>query len=314
MSVVGRLAPSPTGALHLGNARSFLLAWLSVRSRGGRLILRMEDLDHPKVKPGAAEEALDDLRWLGLDWDEGPDLGGPNAPYVQSQRTAFYRDALERLMGLGLVYPCACTRRDVERANAAPHADERDGAYPGFCLHRFGTFDEARVARGDGQQPAWRFRAPADAVRFDDAVHGPQRVDIARTVGDFVLARHPDGAGYQLAVVVDDYLMGVNEVLRGDDLLETTAQQIAVAEALGYPRPRYAHVPLVVGADGRRLAKRHGDTRLRAFREAGVAPERIVGWLAQSCGWAEHGEQCRPTDLLERFDLSTLSRQPVVYR
>ena len=184
----GRLAPSPTGALHLGNARTFLLTWLSIRSRGGTLVLRMEDLDGPKVKRGAAEEALEDLRWLGLDWDEGPGRGGPHTPYVQSLRTSHYRAALARLRSQQLAYPCVCSRRDVEAAQSAPHAGEDGLFYPGTCRGRFPSFDAARAALPPDRCPAWRFACPSGEIQFDDLFHGPQRQTPAREVGDFVLA------------------------------------------------------------------------------------------------------------------------------
>ena len=308
----GRLAPSPTGALHLGNARSFLLAWLSIRSRGGSLVLRMEDLDHPKVKPGAASQAMEDLRWLGLDWDEGPDLGGPCGPYVQTERRALYREALDHLLAQGLAYPCVCSRSDVEAAQSAPHAGEDGLAYPGVCRGRFAGWDDAAAVLPPGRLPVWRFRAERVETRFDDLVCGPQAETVAETVGDFALARDRDGAGYMLAVVVDDAAMGVTEVLRGDDLLRTTHRQLLVQRALGLPAPRYAHVPLVVAEDGRRLAKRHGDTRLSAIREAGVPASRVCGILAWWCGWADFDAHVHPGELLAKFDLTTLRRGPAV--
>ena len=317
----GRLAPSPTGALHLGNARSFLIAWLSVRSRGGTLVLRMEDLDHPKNKPGAAQAALDDLHWLGLDCDEGPDVGGPCAPYVQSQRVELYAEALRRLQQGGHVYPCVCTRRDVEQGQSAPHLDESSPRYDGTCDGRFADYEQALRVRlaAEGidtvvsptQWPAWRFRARG-ATQFDDTICGMQHGDPGATEGDFVLARHPRGAGYMLAVVVDDAAMGINEVVRGDDLLPATHRQLLIYRALGHRPPRFCHVPLVVGEEGRRLAKRHGDTRLATLRERGFCPEEVVGLLAWWSGWAAWGERLKPCDLLERFDLAKLPHAPAV--
>ena len=307
----GRLAPSPTGALHLGNARSFMIAWLSVRSRGGSLILRMEDLDHPKNKPGAAEEALEDLRWLGFDWDEGPDVGGPHEPYTQTRRAEHYARALEVLRGQGLAYPCVCSRRDVEAGQSAPHTE--DGLYyPGICRDRFADYGAARRALPPGRLPAWRFRVPEGVVRFEDGVHGACEQDVAAFSGDFVLARDERGAGYMLAVVVDDAAMGITEVVRGDDLLPATPRQLLLYRALGLEPPAFVHVPLVVSEDGRRLAKRHGDTRIRALREAGVAPETVVGLLAWWSGWAAWGERVSLRDLLPRFDLGVLPREPAV--
>ena len=307
----GRLAPSPTGALHLGNVRTFMVAWLSARGAGGRVVLRIEDLDHPKNKPWAAGQAVEDLRWLGFDWDEGPDVGGPHAPYRQTERKERYAAALETLKAKGLAYPCVCTRRDVENGQSAPHAGEMM-RYEGRCRGRFPDFASARAA-AQGRTPAWRFLAEGQPpVSFVDGYAGQQVHDVAATCGDFVLARDEFGAGYMLAVVVDDAAMGVTEVVRGDDLLEATAPQLLVARALGLPAPRYVHVPLVVGPDGRRLAKRHGDTRVAAFREAGVPARRIIGLLAWTCGWAERGEELSLADLLPRFNLESIPRPPCV--
>ncbi len=308
----GRLAPSPTGALHLGNARSFLIAWLSIRSRGGTVVMRMEDLDHPKVKPGTAEQVLDDLSWLGLDWDEGPDCGGPQAPYVQSERISLYREALYQLADGGVVYPCTCSRSDVQSAQSAPHAGEDGLRYPGTCRGRYGSFGEANAELPGDRIPAWRYRVADEHVRFVDGFHGPQDQHVHTAVGDFVIARHEDGAGYMLAVVVDDAAMGITEVLRGDDLLATTHRQILLYQALGLARPQFIHVPLVVSPDGRRLAKRHGDTRINGLRRQGVSPETIVGLLGYWSGWAEWGETLTVQELLPRFEMSTIPKEPAV--
>ena len=330
---VGRLAPSPTGALHLGNVRTFMIAWLRARSQGGKVIFRMEDLDHPKDKPGAAAQAVEDLRWLGFDWDE---------EYVQSERKVIYREVLETLKEgretedgrrESWVYPCVCSRRDVEAAQSAPHAGEQL-FYPGTCRDRFATWREAvdfkmatlgehsntqTLKHSNNPSPCWRFRVPdSTVVSFDDAFAGHYEQDVSRTLGDFPLARDEFGAGYTLACTVDDLLMGVTEVVRGDDLLAATPAQILLARALAGDRtldlrretPRYCHVPLVVGKDGKRLAKRHGDTRIATFREAGKSPEEIIGFLAASCGWAEKGECVSLCDLLTRFDLGTIPHEP----
>ena len=310
--VRGRLAPSPTGALHLGNARSFMIAWLSVRNQGGSLVLRMEDLDHPKNKSWAADAALEDLRWLGFDWDEGPDVGGPHAPYTQTQRTADYARALETLRTQGVAYPCVCSRRDVEAGQSAPHTE--DGLYyPGICRDRFADYEAACCALPMGRLPAWRFRVTeGETVRFTDGFHGTYEQDVSAFSGDFVLARDAEGAGYMLAVVVDDAAMGITEVVRGDDLLPATPRQLLLYRVLGLTPPAFLHVPLVVSEDGRRLAKRHGDTRVSALREAGVAPEKIIGLLAWWSGWAAWGECLSLRDLLPRFDLGVLPREPAV--
>ena len=309
---VGRLAPSPTGALHLGNVRTFMIAWLRARSRGGKVILRVEDLDHPKDRPGAAAEAVEDLRWLGFDWDE---------EYVQSERKDLYREALGILRREGLAYPCVCSRKDVESAQSAPHAGEQL-FYPGVCRGRVASWSDAAAALPAGRLPCWRFRvAEGTRVAFDDAFAGRYEQDVAKTLGDFPLARDEGGAGYTLAVVVDDLLTGVTEVVRGDDLIAATPAQILVARALAprllgdspRPLPAYCHVPLVVGPDGRRLAKRHGDTRVGAYRARGGSAAEVLGLLAASCGWCARGEKVSLAELLPRFDLKTVPRGPYVF-
>lgn len=311
-----RLAPSPTGALHLGNARTFLINWLRARSQRGRLILRMEDLDHPKVKPWAVQQTYEDLAWLGLDWDEGPVPAPGHAPlpaeeatqYVQSARQDHYRKAFETLRTKGLAYPCTCSRKDIEAAQSAPHAGE-DLVYPGTCRDRY--HDEAQAEAESGRAPAWRFCMPRKISMFLDGFHGMQKAPLWE-MGDVVVAKSGGEAAYQLAVVVDDAAMGITEVVRADDLLMSTHKQLALYMALGLNPPAFLHVPLVTGPDGRRLAKRHGDTRISHIRDAGTPPERVVGCLAHSCGWAEWGEEITTRDLLERFDLSTIDKNPVI--
>ena len=306
---VGRLAPSPTGAQHLGNARTYLLAWLAARSVGGRVVLRIEDIDSPRVKPWAVDQAVEDLRWLGLDWDEGPDVGGPNVPYVQTERAADYAAALDQLIRHGHCYPCVCTRTDIAQAASAPHAGQEGPRYPGSC---------SAWQLGEPLPPpgsfCWRFRTDDIPVTIDDQVAGLITLVPSVDLGDFPLTRKTGEAAYQLAVVVDDAAMEVNQVVRGDDLLPSAFRQAALFAALQLPLPlpRYAHVPLVVGGDGRRLAKRHGDTRLSAFRAAGVPPQRIIGWAAWSAGLIDRWEEIQPADLVADFQWSQLNRRPVV--
>jgi glutamyl-tRNA synthetase len=307
MTYRGRFAPSPTGPLHLGNARTALLAWLAARSAGGTLVMRIEDLDRPRVRPGMEARLCEELRWLGLGWDEGPDLGGPFGPYRQSELGERYRGAVERLRAAGRVYPCFCSRAEIAAAAAAPHGPADDGPrYPGTCR----DLSAAEVARRSRERrPAWRFRVDHGPVAFDDLVHGARRVDVAAETGDFTVMRADGIAAYQLAVVLDDAVMEITDVVRGDDLLPSTARQLLLYRALGLTAPRFAHVPLVVGADGERLAKRHGARSLTELRAAGVAPEAVVGLLAASCGLAEAGARCRPEELVERFSWARLSRQ-----
>ncbi len=306
--LVGRLAPSPTGAQHIGNARTYLLAWLSIRSRGGRLIMRIEDIDSPRVKPGATQQAIDDLHWLGLDWDEGPDVGGPQAPYVQTERVERYRAAIEMMQAAEQVYPCTCTRGDIESAASAPHLGQEGPVYPRTCFTR-------RVvdAVGLNQPYGWRFRTHDEPRQLVDRCCGAQSARLASHWGDFIVSKMDGGPAYQLAVVVDDHEMGVTEVLRGDDLLPSAFRQSALYEFFAWQPPQFAHVPLVVGPDGRRLAKRHGDTRLSVLRDAGVSSARLVGLLAHSCGLIDRPEPVVPRELLTAFDLSKMPRQPWVF-
>lgn len=305
---VGRLAPSPTGAQHVGNARTYLLAWLSLRSRGGRVLLRIEDIDSPRIKPWATQQAIDDLAWLGLDWDEGPDLGGPHGPYIQTERLASYTEALQRLQAMEAVYPCRCTRADVAAAASAPHVGQEGPVYPGTCAGR--TANDARDLAG--QPYCWRFRTAGTVDEFADGFMGDRVCDVGQDLGDFVVWKTDGGPAYQLAVVVDDQAMGVTEVCRGDDLLPSAHRQRLLYRAFGWTPPEFVHVPLVVGPDGRRLAKRHGDTRIALLRERGVPAERLIGFLAWSCRLRATREPVTARSLLPDFDNRTVPAEPFV--
>lgn len=290
----GRYAPSPTGPLHLGNARTALLAWLDARSQGGAFLMRVEDLDGPRVKPGLEERILGELRWLGLDWDE--------AVVRQSERRVLHDEALARLRREGLAYPCFCSRAEIAAASRAPHPGEEGPRYPGTCAELSAAERSERERR---KAPAWRLRVPPGPIAFTDRIHGPRAFDVAAEVGDFVIARADGIPAYQLAVTVDDASMGVTDVVRGDDLLASTARQLLLYRFLGYVPPRFAHVPLVVGLDGERLAKRHGARSLGERREAGESPEAVVGLLAGLSGLSSEPRAARalvPGFVLERID------------
>lgn len=300
----GRLAPSPTGVLHLGNARSFLLAWLDVRAQQGQLLLRIEDLDGPRIQSGAAESILEDLAWLGLDWDEGP--------VTQRDRLKEYRAVLGAWHRAGLVYPCVCTRRDVEAAASAPHAGNEGPIYPGTCRGRFTDAESAHAATG--KPVAWRFAvAEASTVQFEDAIAGTQQFRVDEALGDFVVWKKDDEPAYQLAVVVDDASSSINQVLRGDDLLPSAARQALLYAALGAPSPLWLHVPLVIGSDGRRLAKRHGDTSLRSLRESGINASQVLAWCARVSGITLQNTPMRAHDLLAGYRRACIPKQPVIW-
>lgn len=311
-----RYAPSPTGDLHLGNLRTALLTWLAARRVNGTFILRIEDLDRPRVRPGATQRIIADLRWLGIDWDEGPDNGGPVGPYVQLRRLALYDAALARLHQAGLLYPCYCSRADtrarpshcpydgggrsLDRLASAPAPGEDSPMYPGTC--RDLAASERATFEAAGRRPSWRFRVPAGTVRFVDGAAGEQFEDVARAVGDFIVRRADGVVAYQLAVVVDDALMGITEVTRGADLLSSTARQIALFQALGWPVPRYTHVPLLTDSSGAKLAKRDQAAGIAPLRAAGAAPEAIVGQLAASAGIWPSGTPISARDLVTAAD------------
>lgn len=302
--VRGRYAPSPSGDLHLGNLRTALLAWLFARCREGQFVLRIEDLDRPRMRPGATEHMLDDLRWLGLDWDEGPDCGGPYTPYTQSERIELYQQYLRKLQEAGLVYPCYCSRAEIAQAShiaSAPQQPSEEGPrYPGTCRHL--TEAQRRRHEANQRRPALRFRvADERVVSFTDMLAGPISQHVQHTVGDFIVRRSDSIIAYQFAVVLDDALMRINQVVRGADLLSSTPRQILLYEALGFPIPAFAHVPLVLDEHGQRLAKRNQSAGLAPLRAAGMTPEQIIGQLATSCGLLDTDRTLSPKALTQQY-------------
>jgi glutamyl-tRNA synthetase len=305
----GRYAPSPTGELHLGNASSALLAWLSVRARGGTFVMRVEDLDRNRVRPGLAEQILEDLQWLGLDWDEGPDQGGPHSPYEQWARLDRYAAAFARLRKAGRTYPCFCSRKDVAAAASAPQAPGDEVRYPGTCRDLDVEEGERRIA--EGARHAWRFRVdPGPPPAFTDLIHGPYGHDGAPPPGDFVVFRADGVPAYQLAVVVDDAAMEITEVVRGDDLLPSTVKQLLLFEALGLEPPAFAHVPLLLGPDGVRLSKRHRGVTMRELRAHGVTAQEIVGRLAHVLGLSRRPEALEARQLIASFSIERIHPAP----
>ena len=303
---VGRLLPSPTGKLHLGHARTFLIAYWHARSRNGKIVLRIEDLDAPRVVPGAADQIVRDLVWLGLDWD-GPVV-------LQSEHIAASNAACDDLIARGLAYACVCSRGDLRTAQSAPQQGVAEARYPGTCRGKYSSVAEAEHVTG---KPAGvRFRVPEGRVELVDGFAGPFSVDVAAEVGDFLIARKGGLPAYQLAVVVDDAAQGVTEVVRGDDLLPSTARQYLLRRALGLPEPAYWHVPLVVDGSGRRLAKRADDLSLAELRERGVDPRAVVSWVARSAGIPdakrETARELATSFSIERVPNAVVSAQGVV--
>ncbi len=298
-----RLAPSPTGALHLGNARTFLVTWALARAAGWRIVLRVEDLDTPRVKPGAIDATIDLLAWLGMDWDDGP--------FVQSADTPRHRAAMDALARDGRVYPCDLTRAQIEAAASAPQEGAHDVPFP----RALRAASIPRVFTDDA--PSWRFVVEPGTTAFTDLFAGPRAYDVSSIVGDFVVwtrrdPERPGQAAYQLAVVADDHAQGVTHVVRGDDLLDSAARQLLLTRALGLaPEPAYLHLPLVRGPDGRRLAKRHGDTRLDHYRALGVPRERVVGLVAFWCGIIPARATLSPAEFRGALRIDTIPREPI---
>jgi len=273
ISYRGRLAPSPTGFLHLGHARTFWIAQERARARNGVLILRNEDLDYARCKPEFVSAMLEDLLWFGFEWREGPDCGGSVGPYSQSQRMDLYRSAFEKLLSGGFVYPCTCSRQDVLRALQAPHVGEEEPIYPGTCRPKA---SEPEKTRKSSQKAHYRFRVPdGEVISFHDGKLGPQQFIAGKDFGDFIVWRQDGIPSYQLSVVVDDAGMKITEVVRGEDLLMSTARQILLYRALGFEPPKFFHCPLMKDEKGERLAKRHDALALRTLRAQGMNPQDL---------------------------------------
>ena len=309
METVGRFAPSPSGRLHLGNLLCALLVWLSARQKDGRVLLRVEDLDTARCPRRYSEQMERDLQWLGLDWDIGPGRDNGTGPYYQSQRTEIYQAALETLREKGLVYPCFCTRAE-RLAASAPHRSDGISVYDGRC----GRFTpEQRAELAQTRRPAWRVRVPDQTRTFCDLIHGEYSQDLKRDCGDFILRRSDGVYAYQLAVVVDDGWMGVTQVVRGSDLLDSAPRQLWLQERLALPHPEYGHVPLLLAPDGRRLAKRDRDQELGALQVRYTAPE-LVGWLALAAGLLPEYAPVTPEELLPLFAWDKLPREDLIFR
>lgn len=306
MPVIGRFAPSPSGRMHLGNVFCALLAWLSARAQGGRMVLRIEDLDRARCRPEYAAQLEDDLRWLGLDWDAGGAQGG--AFYFQSCRTDAYQTAFAALDAQGLVYPCFCSRAALHAASA-PHLSDGRAVYSGAC--RALTPAEA-AQKSRGRAPAWRIRVPDRFIAFTDGLQGDYTENLARAAGDFILRRADGVYAYQLAVVVDDGAQGVTEVVRGCDLLDSTPRQLYLYALLGLTPPSFLHIPLLLAPDGRRLSKRDRDLDMGALRARYAAPEPLIGRLAYLAGLLPAPVPASAAALVPRFDRARLPRESIV--
>lgn len=268
----GRIAPSPTGYLHIGHAMTFWRAQERAQQGGGKLILRIEDLDHDRCRPRFRDAIAEDLRWFGLQWDEGPDMGGSFAPYVQGERRKIYLAVWKKLRDAALIYPCTCSRHDVLQCASAPHHENEEPVYPGTCRPKSGTISDIDLPGGHN----WRFRvADGEALRFVDNRLGMRHAMAGADFGDFVIWRKDDVPAYQLAVVADDHAMEITEVVRGADLLLSTFRQLVIYRALGLRAPEFYHVDLITDLSGRRLAKRHDSLSLRALRDSGVDPKEL---------------------------------------
>lgn len=301
-----RLAPSPTGALHLGNARTFLINWALARREGWKVVLRIEDFDTPRVKAETVRGVPETLSWLGMDWDEGP--------VIQSAEIGAHEGAMERLRAAGVVYPCELSRTQIEAAASASAPQEGDHETRFGPELRPAGFEVGRAWAGWSRERNWRFATEPGRVEFVDAFAGARAPEPARTIGDFLVWTKRGVPAYQLAVVVDDHRQGVTDVVRGDDLVDSAARQLLLYRALGWEdEPRYWHLPLVVGEDGRRLAKRHGDTRLDAYRARGVPAEAVIGLCAHWCGVIPQRGVLSAREFLDGLRVDRIAKEPITF-
>ena len=303
-----RFCPSPTGTPHVGLIRTALFNWAHARHVGGTFVFRIEDTDPERDSEESYRQLLDAMGWLGLDWDEGPDVGGPAGPYTQSARMELYADALNRLDRAGHIYPCYCTRKELRTLAGAPHVGDAGAAYPGTCRNL--PPERRAELEAAGRRPCIRLRCPSQNYAFEDAVFGPFSMTLEACGGDFALRRSDGVIAYQLAVVVDDGLMGITQVVRGEDLLVSTPRQLALFDLLGYPRPAYMHLPLLCDPEGERLAKRHASLTLASLRDAGVSPAAVAGYLGWKAGLIGALAPAHPRNLLPAFDPGRLRFLP----
>ena len=311
MNPRGRFAPTPSGNMHIGNLATALLAWLQIRQLGGEFVLRMEDIDRPRCKPEYYEAILEDLRWPGIDWDEGPDVGGSMGPYIQSERHAYYEQALRLLQQSRHVYPCYCSRAQLAAHASAPHGLASEGPiYPGTCR---GLSESEQLEKAKHKTPAMRFQIGEAAIAYEDGLLGKQQFRSGYG-GDFIIKRADGIFAYQLAVVVDDAMMNITHVVRGIDLLDSTPRQIQLYKALSYSVPEFTHVPLMHMQTNEKISKRHsrGAVSTYELRKANVPPERLIGWIAYLYGQLSSPEPLTAGELLQHFRWSAVPKTPVL--
>lgn len=309
--ICGRFAPSPSGRMHLGNIFCALLAWLSARAQNGNMLLRIEDLDTSRCTEEKARVLMNDLLWLGLDWDYGAAPDKPADEYYQSWRSGIYKNFFDRLDAEGLIYPCFCSRAELHAASA-PHASDGHFVYPGTCRRLTAAQRAAKMA--GAHKCAWRICAPDETIVFSDLHYGTQSLNLAREWGDFIVRRSDGIYAYQLAVVIDDALMGVTEVIRGSDLLTSSAPQLYIYKQLGFTPPQFGHLPLLTATDGRRLAKRDLDLDMGTLRQTYKTPEAVTGKLAFMAGLTETAEPIKAAELIPLFDWQKIPKQNIVVK